>query len=133
MVHRADILLVDDEPDLRQSVMQTLERAGYSVRSAVDGVDAMQALESFTPRLLICDLVMPKLDGVELIRGVRARGEVLKIIAVSGGMRRDGGPVLAEALDAGADAVLAKPFGVRDLLKLVADVLNDETQASTKV
>lgn len=128
-----DVLLVDDEPDVRRLLRETLERAGYRVECAVDGVDAAVALDRCKPRLVISDLVMPNRDGLTLIRDIRARNIDVKIVAISGGSRAGHGPDLASALDAGADAVLTKPFGARELARIVQGFLSSGSPGSTKV
>lgn len=130
---QTDILLVDDDPDVRGSLRETLKRAGYRVEEAVDGVEALDGLDAIRPRLMICDLVMPQRDGLSLIREIRAREIPVAILAISGGTRRGDGPDLVDALDAGADAILPKPFGARDLLRVVKGVLESGKQPSTKV
>lgn len=112
---------------------ETLKRAGYRVEEAVDGADALEVLDAIRPRLMICDLVMPQRDGISLIREVRTREIPVAILAISGGTRRGDGPDLVDALDAGADAILPKPFGARDLLRIVEGVLESGGQPSTNV
>lgn len=117
------ILVVDDEADVNALMVETLSRAKFSLEAAFNGKDALAIVESSEPDLLVCDLVMPVMNGVDTIRESRKARPQIKILAVSGGSRLGGGPTLDDALAAGADAVLRKPFGARELLSAVNALL----------
>lgn len=106
------ILVVDDEPQITRVLKTTLSAQGYAIRTASDGLEAVNAMEEWAPNLLLTDLRMPKMDGVELTRHVRAKSAV-PIIVLS--VRGDEKSKVA-ALDAGADDYVTKPFGVNELL-----------------
>jgi CheY-like chemotaxis protein len=99
-------LVVDDDPCYRTLMCQLLERAGFAVIVASNGRLALVALERHAVRLLVTDLVMPELPGLELIELARRAFPALRIVAVSGSEA----DYLRLAQRAGADAVLAKPF-----------------------
>ncbi len=111
------ILVVDDEPDQRFLLRRIFERAGHEVSHATDGAAALRAVRESAPDLLVTDVMMPVMGGVELIRCLRGDPATahIPILAASGD------PHLAGA----ADAVVAKPYDVQHLLA-VADALLKE-------
>ena len=128
-----DVLVVDDELDVRDSIERVLERWGYSVRKAGDAADALAELRRRGADVVITDIIMPKIDGVEAIRSIRKEFPAVRIIAISGGGNfgisayRPGAIMtsayLASAERAGAHVVLTKPFESKDLLQAVEQVL----------
>jgi len=111
------ILVVDDEPDQRFLLRRILQRAGHEVREANDGAAALRAVRESAPDLVVTDVMMPVMNGVELIRCLRGDPATvhIPILAASGDTRLAGA----------ADAVLAKPYDWRHLLT-VADALLKE-------
>ncbi len=111
------ILLVDDVPAVRLSIRATLEAVGYQVLEASDGKEALSLLDSQVVDLIVTDLWMPNLDGVELLKCLRAANANIRVIAISGGgMRKPIDVSAALAQTWGADAVLYKPFDNDDLV-----------------
>jgi len=115
----SNILVVDDEPQITRVLKTTLASHGYSIRTAVDGDEAVQLMKEWPPDLLITDLRMPNMDGVALCRHVRAKSEVPIIVLSVRGEER----TKVEALDAGADDYVTKPFSVNELLARVRAAL----------
>ena len=115
----AKILVVDDEPQIARVLKTTLSARGYMIRTAVDGDDALLVMRSWTPDLLITDLRMPNVDGVELTRQVR-KESTIPIIVLS---VRNEEKHKVEALDAGADDYVTKPFSRDELLARVRAAL----------
>jgi two-component system, OmpR family, KDP operon response regulator KdpE len=113
------ILVVDDEPQIARVLKTTLSARGYSVRTASDGDDALHVMKAWTPDLVITDLRMPNMDGVELCRHLRAKSGI-PIIVLS---VRNEERTKVEALDAGADDYVTKPFSVDELLARVRAAL----------
>jgi len=113
----AIILLVDDQPSLLNVLREVLEFNGHSVQVARNGTEALALLEGgLIPRVILCDLMMPDMDGIAFLRHVRAStvyGDVF-FIAMSG----NGGDHMS-VLTAGANEYLSKPFGLPDLLRLI--------------
>jgi two-component system, OmpR family, KDP operon response regulator KdpE len=109
------ILVVDDEPQIARVLKTTLSARGYLIRTAADGDDALLVMKSWTPDLVITDLRMPNMDGVELCRHLRAKSGI-PIIVLS---VRNEERTKVEALDAGADDYVTKPFSVDELLARV--------------
>ncbi|ASW55497.1 response regulator [Plantactinospora sp. KBS50] len=112
------ILVVDDEPQILRALRINLRARGYDVQVAPDGTSALRAAASQPPDLVVLDLGLPDLDGVEVIRGLRGWTTV-PIIVLSG---RAGSEDKVSALDAGADDYVTKPFGVDELLARIRAV-----------
>ncbi|UOQ58429.1 response regulator transcription factor [Leucobacter allii] len=112
------ILIADDDPQLLRALRITLTATGYEVRTAADGAEAIAAAIDDRPDLLLLDLGMPRLDGVEVIQAVRG-WSAAPILVVSG---RAGAADKVEALDAGADDYITKPFAVEELLARIRAV-----------
>jgi two-component system KDP operon response regulator KdpE len=116
---KGNILVVDDEPQIARVLKTTLSTQGYGVRTASDGAEALQMLKEWTPDLVITDLRMPNLGGLELCRQLRAKSRIPIIVLSVKGEER----IKVEALDAGADDYVTKPFGVHELLARVRAAL----------
>jgi len=124
------ILVADDETQLRRAVRRSLEGHGYAVREAEDGSSSLRELAVFKPDVVLLDLVMPDMSGVEVCRELRKASQVpVIVLSVVGEERRK-----VEALDAGADDYLTKPFGMDELLARIRVALRrgsaDRMQAS---
>lgn len=109
------ILVVDDEPQITRVLRTTLSAQGYDLRVANDGETALEIMKDWTPDLVITDLAMPQMDGLELCRRVRAKAEMPIIVLSVRGEER----TKVQALDAGADDYVTKPFGMNELLARV--------------
>jgi DNA-binding response OmpR family regulator len=116
------VLVVDDDPDLRDLVRIKLQTAGYEVVTANDGRDALAAVERRLPDLIVLDVAMPRVSGVEVCRQLRGtqRTESVPIIMLTA---RTQVTDEVEGLRAGADLYLAKPFSPRTLLSKVETLL----------
>jgi two-component system, OmpR family, response regulator MprA len=118
------LLVVDDDPDVRDSLQQSLEFEGYEVDTARDGAQALRlvltAQDSARPDLTILDLMMPGIDGRETCRRLRAAGERMPVLMLTA---RDGLGDKVMGLDAGADDYLVKPFALEELLARVRALL----------
>ena len=119
MTSGARILVVDDEAQIRRSLQVNLERRGYTVEIAEDGEQAMRRFTNRRPDILILDLVMPGMDGVEVVRQVRASSAVpIIVLSVLGDEQHK-----VEALETGADDYMTKPFGTEELLARIRSLL----------
>jgi two-component system, OmpR family, KDP operon response regulator KdpE len=118
-VKKEKILVVDDEVGIRRALQRALAARGYEVESAADGLEAIAAAEVFAPDLIVLDLNLPELDGMEVCRRVRGWSAV-PILVLS--VREDESDKV-EALDLGADDYLTKPFGIDELLARVRALL----------
>jgi CheY-like chemotaxis protein len=117
---------VDDEPLLRRALALSLERAGHSVVKCEKRKRAVEYLAHDEADLLITDIMMPEMDGVETIRVVRRRRPELPIIAMSGGLP-DPADYLGLARYFGATAILAKPFQPSELVEIVERLLAENS------
>jgi two-component system KDP operon response regulator KdpE len=114
MGHRR-ILIVDDEPQITRVLRTSLDAHGYDVRVANDGDTALQIARDWSPDLMITDLSMPVMDGLELCRRFRQKSNApIIVLSVKGEERTK-----VHALDAGADDYVTKPFGINELLARV--------------
>lgn len=120
MVNSARILVVDDDHRIAASVRRALAYEGYKVDVAHDGEAALQAAWASPPDLVVLDVMMPGIDGIEVCRRLRAGGDETAILMLTA---RSDVPDRVEGLDAGADDYLAKPFAYDELLARVRSLL----------
>jgi two-component system KDP operon response regulator KdpE len=123
------ILVVDDEPQLTRVLLRSLSAKGYEVRVAGDGEFALQTFQDWTPSLVITDLAMPNMGGLELCRRLRAVSDVPIIVLSVRGEEK----TKVEALDAGADDYVTKPFGMDELLARVRAALRRQPAADAQI
>jgi CheY-like chemotaxis protein len=119
----AHILVIDDDAVLRRVITLALERIGHSVVRCENGRKAIEYLARQNADLLITDIVMPEMDGVETVRAARQLKPELPILAISGGGSFDPQDYLGIAQVFGANAVLPKPFRPAELIEKVAELL----------
>jgi DNA-binding response OmpR family regulator len=125
----ASVLVVDDERDVAEAIEAVLAHAGFTVITAENAAQALEHVAAHKFDVVVTDIIMPKVNGLELIRKLRARYPRVRVIAISGG--GSFGPLslkpeaisthafIAAAKDAGAEDVLTKPFDMDDLLAAV--------------
>ncbi|HUS10170.1 MAG TPA: response regulator transcription factor [Pyrinomonadaceae bacterium] len=113
------ILVVDDEPQLTRVLRTGLKSHSYDVRTAADGLSGLETFNDWHPDLVITDLAMPNLNGLELCRKIRAVSPVPIIVLSAKGEER----TKVEALDIGADDFVTKPFGIEELLARIRAAL----------
>jgi DNA-binding response OmpR family regulator len=115
----AGVLVVDDEPMVREVVARYLERDGFLVHEAADGVAALDWLDRHTPALVVLDVMLPEVDGLAVLRTVRERGDVPVILLTARAEEVD----RVVGLELGADDYVVKPFSPRELTARVRTVL----------
>jgi two-component system, OmpR family, response regulator MprA len=115
----ARVLVVEDDEPIADVLRRSLRAEGHEVRSAADGVAALEAATEFVPDLVILDLGLPKLDGVEVVRRLRAEGDVPILILTARADTED----RVQGLDTGADDYLVKPFERQELLARIRALL----------
>src|SRR5438876_3075435 len=127
MSEHKHILVVDDEPQITRVLRTSLSSHGYDIRVANDGETALEIMKDWSPDLVITDLAMPNMDGLELCRRLRAISQVPIIILSAKGEEK----IKVEALDIGADDFVTKPFGIDELLARVRASLRRATALRT--
>jgi DNA-binding response OmpR family regulator len=113
------VLVVDDDPTVREVVVSYLKAEGYEVREAADGEAAMSSIDTVRPDLVVLDVMLPGVDGLEVCRRVRAVDDVPIIMLTALGSESD----RVVGLELGADDYLTKPFSPRELVLRVASIL----------
>jgi CheY-like chemotaxis protein len=127
------ILVIDDEVDVRDGIKRVLDRAGFSVRVMDNASDGMLELRRLPADIVITDIIMPKLGGVEAIEAIVREFPAMRILAISGGGNFDmttyqstaitTTTYLAAAKQAGAHAILTKPFESKELIAAVNEAM----------
>lgn len=119
------VLIVDDEPNIVQSLRYLMEANGFEVRVAADGDSALQALEERAPDVTLLDVMMPGRDGLEVCRAIRSNPawRHVRIVMLTA---RGRDSERAEGLELGADVYITKPFSTRDLIEHVKRLLADD-------
>ena len=113
------ILLVDDEPSIQKMLTHALEREGFQVHAVGDGEAALDAIGTYEPHLIILDIMLPKVDGTEVIRQVRTHSDVPVIMLTA----KDDEIDRVVGLELGADDYVTKPFAVRELVARVRAIM----------
>lgn len=113
------ILVIDDEDQVRTMVRHTLEKMGHTVCEAANGNDGLHMFECARFDLVVTDIIMPEMEGIETIMEIRRRNPEARIIAMSGGGRARNLEFLPLAKKLGADQALRKPFRRAELLEVV--------------
>ncbi|MCG5239405.1 response regulator [Azospirillum doebereinerae] len=119
------VLVVDDEPPIRRFLRTSLSAQGYDITEAEDGAKALDEVRRRLPDVLVLDLGLPGVDGLEVIRRLRGGGASLPIIVLSSRADEAG---KVEALDLGADDYVTKPFGVDELLARIRAAMRHKLQ-----
>ena len=120
----ARIVLADDEPKLRDLFARYLKGLGHDVRTAADGRDVMALLAEAPADLLVTDINMPDMDGIEILTALRKDGSDMPVIAISGGGFLNKNLLLSSAAMLGALVTLEKPFALEELRQAVENVLS---------
>jgi two-component system KDP operon response regulator KdpE len=120
------VLIADDERQITRALRMALQAAGFEVLTAIDGLEALKLFDTFAPDLLITDLSMPNMDGVELTRAVRKRSSIPVIVLSV--REQEASKILA--LDSGADDYVTKPFSAPELLARVRAQLRRRAEGS---
>lgn len=128
------ILVVDDEAPIRLLVQMNLKRAGYEVTTASNGREALEAVRAHHPDLIVTDVMMPEVDGFEVLRSLKADEATSSIPIVMLTAKVEDADVM-QGWQSGADLYLTKPFNLRELLVFVERILgaSEGAQAGEKV
>jgi CheY-like chemotaxis protein len=117
------ILVIDDEALVRTTVKKTLDKAGYYVLEASDGETGIALYQDSSVDLIITDILMPGMDGFQILKAIRSEDQHIKVIAISGGGQLNSDNYLGWASTFGANVILDKPFGSLELLAAVEHAL----------
>jgi DNA-binding response OmpR family regulator len=120
------ILVVEDEPAIVTVVRERLERDGFRVRAVASGEEALEQTELDSPDLLVLDLMLPGIDGLDVLRGLRERGDMVPVVVLSA---KDEDVDKIVGLELGADDYLVKPFNPRELTARIRAVLRRRQEA----
>jgi DNA-binding response OmpR family regulator len=126
------VLIAEDDPNVRNSLHKFLSREGYEVTCAQDGQEALEALPQIHPEVLVTDVMMPHLNGYQLVNAVmNERGDipVPKIIILTSRIHQADAK---RSLALGADAYIPKPFHMRELLQVMQDLLRERVENVTE-
>jgi CheY-like chemotaxis protein len=126
----AKILLIEDEGLLRGTLRSALEAAGHSVVEAANGREGLELLGPGPFDVVITDILMPVMEGIETIMAIKRTGADVKVVAISGASQRSKVDFLQVAHRLGADEILHKPFPMADLIDAVARCLAPPTAAT---
>lgn len=128
-VSRRKILIVDDDPKITAFIATQLRAQGYAVESAMDGLQGIEKATEILPNLIVLDLSMPVMGGIEALRRLREwyEGPIIILSATDEENKK------VEALDLGADDYLTKPFGIQELLARVRSTLRRDEQATSHI
>jgi DNA-binding response OmpR family regulator len=121
------VLVIDDEKDILLMLKKMLERAGFEVDIALNGVAGMELFERLAFDLVITDIIMPDKEGLELIREIKKKNPSVRIIAMSGGGRLSAQGYLDVAKKFGADKIFQKPFTQKELLHSINELFTTLT------
>lgn len=119
----AKILIADDDPSIREMLHRALAMRGARISEVANGAQAIQQVRETGPEVVLIDMILPEVDGLEAISAIRQVRPNTLIIAISGGGRVRNLDVLETAKQLGADAVLPKPFNLQDLIGCLEDRL----------
>lgn len=128
--HMERILIIDDEPQIRSMIRLILEREGYEVMEASDGIDGIRVFREKPADLVITDLIMPNKDGIGMIIEIKKEFPTVKIVAMSGGGLNRPEGYLRGAQRLGAACTLSKPINRQEILRAVKDTLKSNSDAS---
>ena len=127
MATTVNILVIEDDPILREALVDWLEAAGYGVRAAADGTAGLAAVKSAPPALVITDIHLPGTNGATVISELKQRYPQVAIIAISGLFNSGRGVDAETAIALGAARALTKPFKRAELLRALAELLGRPT------
>ena len=127
----AHILVVDDDPDIVEILSYNLSLAGYEIKSAVNGKEAVKKAKSFIPEIILLDVMMPKMDGIEACSKIKELSSLSNTVVIFLSARNDDFTQIA-AFDSGGDDYISKPVKPKILLKKISSILKRMSSNSTE-
>jgi DNA-binding response OmpR family regulator len=123
MADSPHILVLEDDPSVQMLMKKQLTAHGYKVTTASDGLDGLMKLEAVKPDLIICDVMMPNLDGIEFVKAVKGHGDTQRIPVIFLTAKTDPRSMI-DGINVGARFYVTKPFAIDDLLSKVTRALS---------
>lgn len=127
------ILVIDDDHHILIMIKKMLEREGYTVELASNGIEGMLLFKKAPCKLVITDIIMPEKEGLETIREMKRMRADVKIIAMSGGGRLSSSNYLEKAKLFGASRILGKPFTKKQLVSTIQELMADSPESNTQI
>ena len=127
MAEKAHILILEDQVETQVLLQKQLGAAGYRVTIAADGLQGLMKLEQIKPDLIIIDILMPKLNGLDFARAIRAQ-ESTRAIPTIFLTAKDDPQSMVDGINAGARYYITKPFEMSDLIKKIAKIINQRSR-----
>ncbi|HBS59011.1 MAG: response regulator [Bacillota bacterium] len=124
------IMVIDDQPGIRRLLAEVLQEDGYNVAIAANGYDALHKVKEITPQLILMDMKMPGMDGLETFRELKKAGKAERVIMMTAYGELE---LVKEALNLGAYKYITKPFDINVIKKIVAEAVNAEQCDSLKI
>jgi DNA-binding response OmpR family regulator len=118
MAEQAHILVLEDDPSVQMLMRKQLAAHGFKVTVASDGLDGLMKLEAMRPDLIICDVMMPNLDGIEFVKALKQNGDTQRIPVIFLTAKTDPRSMI-DGINVGARFYVTKPFAIDDLLSKV--------------
>jgi two-component system, OmpR family, alkaline phosphatase synthesis response regulator PhoP len=122
-VEKKTVLVVDDDRDMNELICAVLQEAGYIAATAGDGIEGLEKARALTPDLVLLDIMLPKLDGIEVCRSLNSNEATKRIPVIMLTVKQELSSKLASYI-AGARRYITKPFGIEDLIGEVQKTLN---------
>lgn len=124
------IMVIDDQPGIRRLLAEVLQEDGYNVAIAANGYDALNKVKEITPQLILMDMKMPGMDGLETFRELKKAGKAERVIMMTAYGELE---LVKEALNLGAYKYITKPFDINIIKKIVAEAVNTGECDSLKI
>lgn len=115
------VLVIDDQPGIRRLLLEVLTEEGYVVATAANGYEGLQRTKELKPALILMDMKMPGMDGIETLKEIKRLGQGNKVIMMTAYGELD---MVNQAQEIGAFAYITKPFDINELCQLIADHLS---------
>lgn len=121
MNNNITIMVIDDQPGIRRLLAEVLQEDGYNVAIAANGYEALQKVKEITPQLILMDMKMPGMDGLETFRELKKIGKAERVIMMTAYGELE---LVKEAMSLGAYKYITKPFDINEIKKIVAEALD---------
>jgi two-component system response regulator (stage 0 sporulation protein F) len=124
------IMVIDDQPGIRRLLAEVLQEDGYNIVIAANGYEALQKVKEITPRLILMDMKMPGMDGLETFRELKKVGKAERVIMMTAYGELE---LVKEAMSLGAYKYITKPFDINEIKKIAVDAIHTEDHETLKI